>query len=302
MSLDEAAQLAANGVMNGCLYGLLGVSFALILGVTGRFHFAFALVFTLTAYSASLLGALLPYPLAMFAALLLAAALGALIERAVYRPIADNAGELGLLSVFVASLGLTIAGENLIRIVWGSESRNLAGPSSEGLNLAGLRLPSLDLGAALAAVLLAATLSAVLRSTRPGRVVRAVRSNPALADVIRISTPRVFMGVFAAGSLLAGVVALVYGLKFAVAPDMGARPVLFAFVVAFLGGPRSDPLVVLAAGVLLGLVESLSGLWLSAQWNALVVFATLFAYLTARSLDLPAVAARVRRSEAALRT
>jgi ABC-type branched-subunit amino acid transport system ATPase component len=109
----EAAQLTVNGMLNGCLCGLLGVSFALILGVTGRFHFAFAIVFTATAYAAALLGEHVPYPVAMALALALAlaATLGALAERVVYRPVAREAGELGLLSVFVASLGSLAFGE-----------------------------------------------------------------------------------------------------------------------------------------------------------------------------------------------
>jgi branched-chain amino acid transport system permease protein len=47
----EVAQLIVAGVINGSFYGLLGVGFGLILGVTGRFHYAFALVFAFAAMS-----------------------------------------------------------------------------------------------------------------------------------------------------------------------------------------------------------------------------------------------------------
>ena len=46
------AQLTANGLFRGCSYGLLGAGFALILGVTGRFHFAYGFTYTLAAYLA----------------------------------------------------------------------------------------------------------------------------------------------------------------------------------------------------------------------------------------------------------
>ncbi len=59
----------------------------------------------------------------------------------------------------------------------------------------------------------------------------------------------------------------------------------FAFVVAFLGGTRSGPLVVGLAGLLIGLIESLSGLFVSPQWSSLVVFSVLFIYLVLRPLD-----------------
>eukprot|EP01035_Chromulina_nebulosa_P011521 gene11521-15395_t len=76
-------------------------------------------------------------------------------------------------------------------------------------------------------------------------------------------------------------------------PDMGNRPVLFAFVVAFLGGTRSSPLVVCLAGLGLGLCESLSGLWVSPQWSSLVVFAILFIYLVVRPLDVAGLRRRI---------
>ena len=71
---------------------------------------------------------------------------------------------------------------------------------------------------------------------------------------------------------------------------MGIRPVVFAFVVAFLGGTRSRPLVIGLAGLFIGLVESLSGLFVSPQWSSLVVFSVLFIYLVLRPLDLRASA------------
>jgi branched-chain amino acid transport system permease protein len=61
--------------------------------------------------------------------------------------------------------------------------------------------------------------------------------------------------------------------------------VVFAFVVAFLGGTRSAPVVVGLAGLFIGLVESLSGLFVSPQWSSLVVFSVLFIYLVLRPLE-----------------
>ena len=52
-SFREVAQLFANGVVNGAGYGLLGAAFALILGTTGRFHFALSINYTLAAFLAA---------------------------------------------------------------------------------------------------------------------------------------------------------------------------------------------------------------------------------------------------------
>jgi branched-subunit amino acid ABC-type transport system permease component len=78
VSLEQIAQLTVAGIINGSFYALVGAAFGLILGVTGRFHYAFALVFTLAAYVTSVLEAPagLPTPLAVIGGLFAAAVLG----------------------------------------------------------------------------------------------------------------------------------------------------------------------------------------------------------------------------------
>ena len=55
MNLANFLQLAINGISNGTSYALIGVGFGLILGVSGRFHIAFAITYTLAAYVAAML-------------------------------------------------------------------------------------------------------------------------------------------------------------------------------------------------------------------------------------------------------
>ena len=54
-----------------------------------------------------------------------------LIEARVYRPLARNAGPTALLAVFVAALGIGIAGENAIRLLWGANTQSFYGPTKE---------------------------------------------------------------------------------------------------------------------------------------------------------------------------
>jgi branched-subunit amino acid ABC-type transport system permease component len=104
MWLQQIEQLAIAGAINGSFYGLLGVGFGLILGVTGRFHYAFALIFTFAAYVTSVMesAAGLPVVLAVIVGLLAAAVLGVAIERLIYRPLALFSGPLSLLTVFIS--------------------------------------------------------------------------------------------------------------------------------------------------------------------------------------------------------
>jgi branched-chain amino acid transport system permease protein len=296
--MEEAKQLAVAGIINGSGYALLGVSFALILSVTGRFHYAFALVFTLAAYTTSVLisAAAVPYPLAMAAGLLAAVVAGMACERVVYRPLVARSGAVSLLAIFIASLGITIAGTNVITLVWSSSSRSIEAFSITPMHLGSVTFTSLELAMVIVFWVLIAALAAGLRHLSLGRQIKAVRSNPELARTAGIEPNRIYLWVFAIGSLLCGVAAILLGMRFAVNPDMGTRPVVFAFVVAFLGGTASSPLAVGLAGLALGLIESLSQLWVAPQWSSLVVFSVLFVYVALRPVDLGPFGLALRRA------
>jgi branched-chain amino acid transport system permease protein len=287
VSLEQVAQLIVAGIINGSFYALVGAGFGLILGVTGRFHYAFALVFTLAAYVTSVLEAPagLPMPLAIVGGLLAAVALGVAIERFVYRPLARASGALSLLTIFISSLGLTIAGINLITLAWTAFSRSIELVPLRPFNLGAISFTNIDAILVVVSWLLILALSGLLSFSDLGRSIRAARGNPHLARILGLDPDAIYVSVFALGSLLCGAAGILDGARFAVHPSMGIRPVMFAFVVAFLGGTRSGPIVVGLAGLFIGLVESLSGLFVSPQWSSLVIFSVLFIYLVLRPVD-----------------
>lgn len=286
VSLEQARQLFASGIVNGSAYGLLGVAFALILGVTGRFHFAFGAFYTLTAYLAftfvDRVG--LGFWPAVVLALALSPAVGAGVEWFIYRPLAIRAGGNALLAIFVAALGLGIALENFIRLAWGSQTNALRGWKIRGVEVGGANLINIDLYAVGTAVVLVLLLAAALRYTSFGRAVKATRSNPDMALLIGIDPRLVYVAVFAASTLLAGVAAIFAATKFSVEPSMGFRPVVLAFVVAFFGGTANSPIRVYLTGIGVGLIETMSSLWVSVRWTQISVFVILLVYLVVKSV------------------
>src|SRR5215207_995270 len=153
-SFREVMQLLVNGIVNGAGYGLLGAAFALILGTTGRFHFALSLNYTLAAFLAAVLIAEggLPFGLAVAIGLLIGVVSSVLCEAVVYRPLARRAGVNTLLSVFVASLGLVIAGQNLLQLQWGSTPLPLPGPSESTIKVGSVVVSSFGVALLVAAV------------------------------------------------------------------------------------------------------------------------------------------------------
>jgi branched-chain amino acid transport system permease protein len=297
LDVETVKQLTVDGFFRGCSYGLLGTGFALILGVTGRFHFAYGFTYTFAVYMAYQftfpLG--LPFWPSAILGVLVSAAVGVGIERIVYRPLAANAGANALLAIFVASLGLGIAGENIIRLYWGSETQSYYGPDKVAYTVWGTTFLNFDLWQAGSAILLILILAAILKWTALGRQIKATRVNPDLARIIGINSNNIYLVVFFIGSLFAGVAAIWYGLKYTVDPAMGFNPVIYAFVVAFLAGTARSPIRVFVTGIIVALIEQYSSIWLSARWTQTAVFVVLVLYLSFLAFKASTIGTRLRR-------
>jgi branched-chain amino acid transport system permease protein len=285
-SLREVGQSIVSGIIAGGSYALLGVAFALILGVTGRFHFAFAIIYTASAYLSAIVLDKWGLPLfpACLVGLVVGVVLGIVVEAIVYRPLAVRAGENALLGVFVAALGLVIAGENLIRLVWGNDARNMNGFPDHTYTVANITFTLLELTLVLLAIVIIGALALLLDRTIVGQQIKAVRGNPEMAQAVGVDVRRVFLLVFAIGSLIGGIASVFDGMRFAAEPDMGNTPLFYAFVVAFVAGAERSPVVVGLVGLGIGVVESVSTLWVSDNLSALTVFGLLLLWLTVRVL------------------
>jgi branched-chain amino acid transport system permease protein len=226
---------------------------------------------------------------------LVSAIVGVLIERIVYRPLAVHAGPNALLAIFVASLGLGIAGENAIRLYWGSETQSYYGPDKVAYTVWGTTFINFDVWQGASAILLVVALAAILKWTALGRQIKATRVNPELATIIGINANNIYLVVFFIGSLFAGVAAIWYGLKYTVDPAMGFNPVIYAFVVAFLAGTARSPIRVFITGIIVALIEQYSSIWLSARWTQTAVFVVLVLYLSFLAFKTSSIPTRLRR-------
>jgi len=271
----------------GATFAVLGIAMALILGVTGRFHFAFSLTYTLSAFIAAVSAAEWGVPVvgALVLGVLVGGLAGLLIEWLVYKPLADRSGQAALLPIFVSSLGIAIAGQNLIQLMWARDSVSVP------FNLIELQQVELPMGLTLTrleivqtVVMIVAIVAGVLtlRYTRIGQIVRGVRGNPMMAKAVGIRPELVFIAVFFVSSAAAGLVAIFSAARLSAAPPMGQDALFTSFVVAFLAGTRSPALRVALVGLGLGVVQSVSGLWVPSNLTNLVVFGLLFAYLALR--------------------
>lgn len=289
-SLTSLGQYFVDGLINGAAYGIFGLSFGLIVAVTGRFHFAWSIGFALAGYFAAWIAnhhGFAPIPAVLFG-LGVAALFGALTEILVYRPISRRVVGDDTLPVFVASFGIAIAGVSIIRLAIPQEgglgSETLSWIEISPTEVAGLTFTNLDVISVVLLWALAAAAAALLRFTSLGRRIRAVRVNPVMAEAVGIDSGRIYVVVMVIGSLLAGVAAILFAIENAATPDMGTSAVFYAFVVAFAAGLGRSPLWVMLIGTLLGIAEGVSAELVSIQWQQVVVFAILLAFVVIKAL------------------
>lgn len=278
-------QLLMTGALAGSTYALLGVSFGIIYSTTRIFHLAHSVVYVLAAYLAVTGVKYLDLPLAPSLLIGIAAAVGVgvLIELVFYRQM--RAVGATLLGLFLVSLGLQIATPNLIQIVYGPGNQPLPGFPVHTITLGTTTLTNLELVSALVSWGLIALLLVFLQRSKFGRAITAVRTNPTMAAAVGISLDRIYVLVFALGSLLVGVASVFFTMKGVAFPQMGLEPVLIAFIAVFLGGIGSM-FGAAAGGFVIGLAASLSGLWLSTDFANAVVFGILFLVLIVRPQGL----------------
>ena len=283
--LALAAQLATNGLISGSLYALLGVSWGLIFATTKIFHFAHALTLTVAVYAAVLAVGQwgLGLPAGFFLAALVGCLFGVATERVVYRPLRRvNATSL---NIFLASLGLLIAGESAVLIVFGPQARDLPGFPISGIALGPVAFTTVEGLWLVGSWALLLLLIAWLWWTRYGRAIRAVASNRELAQCVGIDPEHVSLLVFGIGSALVGLGGMLLALRDTVSPTIGVQPVLTAFIAVFLGGIGSIPGAVLG-GLVLGLAENMGGLLLPGHWQGVIAFVVLFSVLVFRPTGL----------------
>jgi branched-subunit amino acid ABC-type transport system permease component len=204
--------LLTTGIVLGSPLAVLGLGTWLVLNVARRFHFAYALTYSFAGMLAAVLASRngVASWVALAAGVGAAAALGALIEIGIYRPLARRTGDEALLAIFVSGLGLTIDGTSALQFAWARQSVSVPFDlmDSVPLHLPGkLRLSSLDATTLVTFGVIAAIAVLVLRYTRAGQVVRGVRGNPTMARVVGIRPESVCVWLFALVSAAAGLAA-----------------------------------------------------------------------------------------------
>ncbi|MBP7565983.1 MAG: branched-chain amino acid ABC transporter permease [Burkholderiaceae bacterium] len=276
-------ELLVSGLAVGAIYGLVAMGFAVIYKATGIVNFAQGEMGMLSAYITwSLATTLGTGSLATVAlAIVVGALLGLLCERLIMRPMLGEP----VLSVVLVTVGLAVVLRSIVTIVWGASPHKfeVAG-ADEIVNMAGIGLRVSQLGVLAALVLAVAGFWYFLGHSRFGVAMRAVAADEKTARLMGVSTARVQAVAWASASALAGLAGALFAVIYGLTPtiyELGLK----AFPATVLGGFDS----VLGSGVsglIIGVLENMTGGYLSSSLKEIAGFMLILVVLMVRPFGL----------------
>jgi branched-chain amino acid transport system permease protein len=194
--------------------------------------------------------------IAILAATLAAALLGWVFERVIIRPVYGA----HLKQILITTGGLII-GEELIKVIWGPEQHAFQIPPALGgaLIIGDAAIEKYRIFAVAIGLLIYALLWLSLNRTKIGLLVRAGVQDREMVASLGYRIDRLFIGVFVAGSALAGAGGVLWGLyQEVITPGLGARLNVLIFIVIIIGGLGSVGGSFVGA-LLVGLVANYAG-------------------------------------------
>jgi len=298
-TFDLLLQQVINGLSLGAMYSLLALGFTLVYGIAELINFAHFNVFMvgsmismLTLQAFGLVGQgtiltglpLVGILLTAFAVTMLSCGIiGVGIERFLLRPLRGVKGPAAM----ITTIGVSYVLFNVVLLTLGSDSKNFPNPLPPIVwEIGGAVLRLREVLIWIIALLLMAALAYFVRYTRLGKAMRATAQDPEAARMMGVEVDRVVMTAFFVGSALAGASGLIFGLYYNLAKvDIGFAAGLRAFTAAVLGGIGNVPGAMLG-GVLIGLIEAVSGQTIGTAWTDVVIFGLLVLVLIVKPAGL----------------
>ena len=292
--LPRVSQALLNGIIFGLIIAMAAIGLSLVFGTTGLVNFAHGELVTFGAVMAFFInvaagpGSLLwAAPVAVVGG----AALGAGLERGLWRPLRDR--KTGLIQLLVISIGLSLLLRNLIQLFYGGRSRPyLDYAVQQALQLGWVRITPRDLIVVIASVVVLSSVGLLLLKTRLGKAMRAVSDNRDLAESSGIDVKRVILIIWLMGGGLAALGGVFLGVVENVSYLMGFRLLLLMFAGVILGG-LGTAFGAMVGSMVVGIVTEMSTLWFSTELKFVWALAIMALVLLLRPQGILGVKERI---------
>lgn len=270
MSAEVLGQAAVYGVFLGGLYGLAAVGFTLIFGVMKVLNISHGSLLMLGAYGSFWLFTLWnvdPYvsiPITGLALFLI----GLVMYKTTIAGLIELPEKSKINTSLLVTFGLILILDNAAVLAFTGNERSIT-PAYSGLgaHFLGISFPYTRIAGLLLSIAIIISLHQFLQKTYFGKSVRAITQNWKAASMMGIDVSRTCLIAFGLSAALAGIAGTLVGISSAIFPAMGMEWTLKALIIVALGGMGSIG-GSLAAGLLLGVVESISAIFIGPYMSA----------------------------------
>lgn len=273
-----------NGLTTGAVYALVALGLTLIYGVLHIINFAHGAALMMALYGVYFLKQAFgidPY-LALPVMVVVMFVAGYALQRGIINRASHGKDE----NILLVTLGLSIVLENVALLAFKSDTRTIDTSYSlatVAIGPAMIAVPKIV--AFFGALVTSGVLLWIVRRTDLGRAIRAVAREKQGARLVGIDVDHVYAMSFGIGLACLGAAACFLLPAYYVNPQVGGGFVLVAFTIVVLGGMGSFA-GALVGGLLIGVVESLGGLWFGESLGQIGIFLLFIAVLLFRPQGL----------------
>ena len=280
--IEQMLIQTVNGVVTGMILALVASGLTLIFGIMDVVNFAHGELFMLGAYvGVIILAATGDFWIALVAATLVIALLGATIYLTTLRPLLGR----DPLYTILATFGISLVLQNYALWQFGPVARKIEEPFTGQFTLFYLAYPWYRVVIALLSAAIIGALWLFLKFGTWGIWIRATMQDRVMAQAMGIPVPWVLTAVFAIGAGMAAASGVLFGPLVGVNHAMGVDWVLKAFIVVVVGG-MGNLAGSIAAAIFISLLEAYASLWVSPAQAVIVSFIVLILTLLFRPTGL----------------
>ena len=274
----QVLQIIIGGMAQGCIYGLIALGFVLIYKATETVSFAQGELMMLGAFGGLAAMTLLGFPfwLAILCSIVAMGAFGVLLERAVINPILGQPA----FSIVMLTIGIGYVARGLITMIpnIGTETHTLPVPYKDQIWKLGTLVINVEQMVVIAATaVLCGVLYAMFKYSRIGVAMQAASQNQLAAYYMGIPVKRLNGLVWGLAAMVAAVAGLLLAPITFVHANMGFIG-LKAFPAAVVGGFGSLPGAIVG-GLVIGVVEALSGFFLPEGFKDIAAYVVVLVML-----------------------
>jgi branched-chain amino acid transport system permease protein len=282
--VDLLAQVLLNGVLLGGLYAVMALGLALVWGVLNIVNLAHGAFIMLGAYASWYLytGAHID----PFLGLPITAVLMFVLGYALQRGLLNMVVRAPMFNTLLITFGLEVVLTYLAQLAFSADFRTINPPyAGNSFEIGPVTLPLARVLAFGVAMFLTVAMWLFLLHTRLGRAIRATAQNLVAARLYGVEPRHLYAVTFGLGIALAGAAGGLYGTVSQINPYIGATLTAKSFAISIIGG-LDNPLGVIVGGLFLGIVESLTALYIGPTFSDVASFGILLLVLIVRPSGL----------------